>query len=268
MILNRKNTLKIGLILCILFVIPLTQRVSATFVWTEDFEDPPFDEWYLQGYEDDGVFAPSDCLPTIENGMLQMPNTQIWGNASVAMRNSTLAYGTWSFDWYVNIGTNHASHDVVWLISNMVFNQTGLSQDNPYLYGYAINMNTEIGYIDLYKMTSGVAYNLGVGGDINPPIYGSHHIDVTRTSDGTFYIYFDSEFVYTFTDNSHTTSERFVIASWLGDSAFDNITVSDTVDITTTTTTTTITTSTHGFDWIILLFSLSLILIIFPKRRR
>ncbi|MHA2226740.1 MAG: hypothetical protein ACXAC8_16125 [Candidatus Hodarchaeales archaeon] len=267
--LNNKRKLIIGLTFSILFVIPFTQQVSATVIWEEDFEVGPFDEWYLQGYNYTDVFEPIDYFPTIENGRLQMPNSRDWSiNGSVALRNSTLAYGTWSFDWYITLGENHETFEDVWLLSNLALNQTGLAHDDPYLNAYILNMVSASphpgdAFIVLSKITSGNLVELAEW-DFDGPLEGSHHVEVTRDStNGTFRVYFDNEFLFSKTDNSHTTSERFAIASWYGDGAFDNITLDNAIIDHTTTTE-----SGSGFDWIILLFSLSVILIFFPKRRR
>ncbi|MFQ5979883.1 MAG: hypothetical protein ACE5OZ_17265 [Candidatus Heimdallarchaeota archaeon] len=62
------------------------------------------------------------------------------------------------------------------------------------------------------------------------PITGSHHIAVTRDLQGNFEVFFDSTLIIEASDNSTTTSEKFIITSWVGDSAFDNIVVSNSID--------------------------------------
>ncbi|MFX1285625.1 MAG: hypothetical protein ACFFB5_18440 [Promethearchaeota archaeon] len=115
-------------------------------------------------------------------------------------------------------------------------------------------------------------------------ITGSHHIDITRDLNGEFNVYIDSNHIITVTDNIITTSERIFFRSHLGDSAFDNIIVPDSVDktppetsetsetttVTTTSTTTTIET-TNAADYpqmLVLVSSISVIIILRNKRNK
>ena len=89
-----------------LFLLFPLMTVSAEVVWAEDFETPPFD-WYLAGYKQVSGDPPitykhDSYIPVIENGLLQMPNTQTSWYFSQALRNSTVAYGSWGFDFTIN----------------------------------------------------------------------------------------------------------------------------------------------------------------------
>ncbi len=115
------NLLVLGILLPFLGV----QGVAANLVWSEDFETPPFD-WYLSGYEqvsgDPAItYRDDNYIPVIENGLLQMPNTQTSWYFSQALCNSTLAYGSWDFDFTIKPDEdqiNHSSMFNVYFISN------------------------------------------------------------------------------------------------------------------------------------------------------
>ena len=241
-------------------LLPLTQVFTAE-VWTEDFEIGPFDEWYLRGYElIDNTAYQTDVAPTITNGMLQMPliNRFDW-NASQALRNSTLAYGSWSFDLYVTPGLDHTPYCAFWPISNIALNLSGLALDDPYLNAYYVlfgEFNADgTPHIDFWEITSGVE-NRFRKYDFMTPFAGSYHVEITRALDGNWRIYFDDIFLFSVVDNTTTTSERITISNRFGDPAFDNITLMDSFTDTHTPTISTTTDGTSGFTLLFLCFSM------------
>ena len=233
-----KNKVILFIFLGVLLSLPFTQ-VSAEVVWEEDFESGPFDDWSLQGYESIlDVFYPSNLLPSITNGLLQMPNIRTGANWSAALRNCTIAYGTWSFDWIVEVGSDHISWDLVFFISDMPFNQSGMDRLDRETNGYILGLKSgDIGIYGDYN-NSIFLFNLhmasydliGLPYSFSEPITGSHRVVVTRGLQGEFNVYFDSTLIITTTHTTTTTSERVVFSSWFGDSAFDNISVSSSVD--------------------------------------
>jgi hypothetical protein len=286
-----------------LLLIQSVDRATAPIVWEEDFETPPFDEWTLQGHVEADVNPstrlayPTTAVPEIIDGKLQMPVvTKEPGNLSVssAIRNSTIAYGTWSFDWEINssTGTEHEAWVNVWFITDMPINLTGVNLEEPFFDGYALMLQSasegysgvEPSCIYLWKPTLSGGYTTLASYDIpGTKITGSHNIKITRNPlDGKFNVWFDSSHIITATHNSITTSERFFFRSHLGDSAFDNLTVSDSVDKTvtetsepseTTTTSesseTTDTTTTETSEYphmFVLIVSISVIIILRRKR--
>jgi hypothetical protein len=209
---------------------------SAADVWTEDFEDPPFDDWYLERYEViNGTAYPSqEPPPSITNGMLQMPygsRDDEW-DAFGAIRNSTLAYGSWSFDLYVTPGLNHTPFCGFHPVSNRVLNSSGLAiSDPPYYRGYYLLLGevTPDGTprVEFRRLLSGTDSRI-YDYRLATPFNGSHHVDITRDLSGTWRIYIDNQFLYSVVDNAITASERVVITNVLGDPAFDNITLAET----------------------------------------
>ena len=229
------------LLLGVIFLFPL-MSVSAEVVWEEDFDDPPFDDWYLQCYESNNNFSEhSGYLPYISNGRLQMPvHTGYYAHWSPAIRNSSVAYGTWAFDWILDDSSEyeHESWDPVFFIADMPLNFTGLSDSVAYCAGYALGLKSgergslgNSSAISLFRMQVTDPYFIfleiyDVPGDY---ITGSHTIHITRSLTGEFNVYFDSSLIITHTDNTVTTSKRIAFSSWVGDSAFDNIMVDDEV---------------------------------------
>ena len=245
---NKKN-LMIILFIGIVFLVPIT-RGSAAIVWSEDFEAVPPD-WDFYGYDyvDDVFVYNNTAAPSVENGVLKMPNTQEGDTWSHAVRTSTVAYGTWSFDWMVPEGTDHESLITVFIMINDMprdFNGTSLSP--PYEHnGYFINIKSgsagPSGLADKSIRFGEYITNhvyTHIEHVFDEPITGAHHITITRDTHGEFNIYFDSTVpVLTYIDLSTKYSELCIFGSWYGDSVFDNITVSSSVDYPTTTVPTT-----------------------------
>jgi hypothetical protein len=237
----------IALIIGIVFLFSISYG-SAAIVWSEDFDSDISEIWDLYGYDyPNEVFVyNNDTAPKVVDDMLKMPNTQEGDTMSYIVRNSTVANGTWSFDWIVTEGTNHESLDVV----NFMLN--GWPRD---LNGSSLDSLPGTGYYLILK--SGGVGNPGLSensiylDEITPtreetlkyrsfddPITGSHHITITRDNQGEVNMYFDSTTpIITHTDLSTTSSELFAIGSWYGDSVFDNITTSDSIEPPTTSTT-------------------------------
>jgi hypothetical protein len=266
----------LSLLMVIMLVFPLCQ-VSATIIWSEDFEDR-LDDWELQGYSYDGtVFMPNDSVaPSIVNGRLQMPNTQVYNNeftVSYIFRNSTVANGTWSFDWHVTPGDDHSSYDeIFFMTNNFPNNLTGFSVDQLIgkYSGYRLDLKSADRGDSTFKDRSITLakylpnfFSILKYHQFNTSITGFHHIDVTRNLQGEFKVYYDSSLIIQYTDNTITTSEKCVIISVIGDSAFDNITASDDVLPPTTTTTT-----TANFPSLFILFSVGVLIILRRKKLR
>ena len=99
------------LVLGVVFLLPLTQ-VTAEVVWEEDWENPPFDEWIYMAYSFDDVngFQPDTTAdPAVVDGVFKTnsPTASFGDFLSGANHNSTVAYGTWSFDCVVEPGVEH-----------------------------------------------------------------------------------------------------------------------------------------------------------------
>ncbi|UCG01640.1 MAG: hypothetical protein JSW11_18770 [Candidatus Heimdallarchaeota archaeon] len=264
---KHKNFRIIGpLILITLFVgflilLPQGEQNSSTIpgirisegdlVWSETFDTA--EEWKLQGfdyvdYKDQrgvGFTWEPEHTPIVKNGVLEMLNTQTGWYYSQAIHTSTVAYGTWSFDWCVNPGSDHLAYDVVFFIANNYIptEQSGDLSDSLNLNTTAYVLSLTSGHkkegsdelipaISLAEWRTNTKHLIYYDyHEFSSPLEGAYHIDITRNVTGEFHIYLDQELILKVTDRSTTTSENFIFASWFGDSLFDNLTVSSTVDV-------------------------------------
>lgn len=183
-----------------------------------------------------GIHEPLDDPGfSVVDGVLRAPNHQGYNNKTIARRDSAVAYGTWSFDWLASSVAYYAIQLILNHPENN-FNITGMHEDDRDFTGYSILIDTlsstfpRIYLLKLYK-EGGVWIHPALDSHyFDAGFERTHHIDVTRDSEGQFHVYFDTILVLKATDNDFTTSQKFSILSWSGDSGIDNISVSDTVD--------------------------------------
>ena len=220
---------------------------QAKTIWSENFDSGTSEELSLFAWTViSGDFKTNDTAkPTIVNNALKMPNTREWGTWSAAQRNTTVAYGTWSFDYTVKAGADHTACDTIFFLMNDVpwdldgFPITG----DPYagFVGYILAIKTSnqsnIWEDDDRQIILGQyvpvthKYYQRVKYQFPSDIVGTHHIDITRNEKGEFKVYFDSKQIISYTNLQTGVSEICIFGSWTGDSIFDNITVSDSVDV-------------------------------------
>jgi hypothetical protein len=229
------KSLSFSFIILFLFSINIVQ---AAPVWGENFEDLPLDGWDFFNYEMvSGIHEPLyDPGFSVVDGVLRAPNHNVGSNKTSVKRNSTIAYGTWSFDWLASPIASPIAYDGLELILNEPehnFNSTGEHISTSSFTGYAIlidNMARLIALIMLHEQNGVFSPTIMDQYSFETYLEGTHHIDATRDSEGQFYIYFDKILVLQATENSITTSQVFGMTSWRGDSGIDNIRISDTVD--------------------------------------
>lgn len=231
-----------GIFLGFLMICPLSQG-AAVMVWSESFDTA--DEWELRGFDflsmragEDNLAWNPDYSPSVKDGKLQMPNTQEEWHSSQAVHNSTVAYGTWSFDWYVNAGEDHQAYDVVLFIANnyILTEQSGEIPLNMTGYGLVLNSGdkgeTKPHSVSLAEWRDEtIKWIILDYYQFPSTLEGPYHIDTTRNITGEFSIFFDGKLKLQVRDNSTTTSENFIFNSWLGDSTYDNLNVSDTIEV-------------------------------------
>ncbi len=286
---NMNKGLMIILILGILLSCSPT-RVSASTVWEETFEEWPND-WEFNGIEGYTVyydlFTPNF---TILDGALATPYQADWDNTTFAFHNSTMPYGTWSFDLFFPPDMIYQFIIILMLSSS----------DGNHLPDFGM---TEEQY--LRKLTGyGLLFR---GGTSNPRIFmtaylnnyppegstehllvnrlsGSHHFDITRNqSNGQFYVYHNRDYdtpIISYRNNLTISSEKFGFVSWVGAPRIDNITVSNSLGIdepksTTTTTktsstpvTTSLNGSTAGFSNLLLIITPFILIYLYRRRKK
>jgi hypothetical protein len=194
----------------------VTTNARAAVVWSDNFDDGNMDGWYT--HEVSG--QPPNF--TIVDGVVFSEHGEDLLN--VAIHESSVAYGTWSFDIYINRITG------VEIIETAEFG-TNYTQD-----GYEVIFATEprggvgsasIQLHELYATSDTTwGYNRLDYHLMNP--VGWHHVDVTRDNTGYFCVYLNGTPMLEAIDNTVTTSNGFAFA-FAG--AFDNVVVSDSVDL-------------------------------------
>ena len=180
--------------------------------WSDDFDDGDYEGWTVEW---GNWYA--------ENGTLQAiyhPDTTY--NGGLILYPSTIAYGTWSFDVYLErnkiIFFGLATTDVVW----DEFSNSYYFEIKPYA-------KTEF---VLIKCLGDITTNQGlVWYTADSELSGWNHIDVTRDVSGRFSIYLNGELIIYLTDRSLNSSEHFFVCSYPDGPKVDNITVSNTIDM-------------------------------------
>lgn len=202
--------LAILFLLCWMGFIPLASRGAV--VWSDDFDDGDYEGWII--YEDASNW-------TATNKYLQIDQ----GSEGGISHPSTVAYGTWSFDFKAD----EDSFDgfAVDFISNDV-NEVGTDHWNCYwlAFGEVIQPESKAVAISLHY------YNYSTGGTTIDsaedviPLTGWLHIDVTRTTAGLFSVYHNGSLIMQGTHTEMETSELFIFWAYNLE-MFDNFIVRD-----------------------------------------
>ncbi|MHA1576456.1 MAG: hypothetical protein ACTSU3_03770 [Candidatus Thorarchaeota archaeon] len=193
---------------------PMSSTRTASVVWDDDFDDGNMDGWTTWA-----VYGGTVANFTVEDGIVYCHDNQI----NLAGHESAVAYGTWSFDIFIEGTQYSAVHFITgpW--------QNG-SLDYPDGYRLHFSIETNFGMIQ-----SGIHLVSDDDGqlafkEMNPS--GWHHTVITRTDNGHFCVYVDDSLMIQTIDNGITSSEYFGF-SFEEDTecGFDNITVSNSLDI-------------------------------------
>lgn len=212
------------LVLCMSIV---TNTAQAVEVWSEDFNDELMTGWTTFAFEswEDGPIIAGNF--SAEGGML----VSLDDDGNFARHDSTVNVGTWSFDLYVP--------DMVDGYVGVAFMSNGT---RPFEFDTRmISIEATTVGIDRFIFwwirgaSNATATNAVAVTAYTPTesILGWHHIDVTRTSGGLFNIFFNGSFEYTTVTNDVTSSTYLeCFASNATGAAFDNIVVSNTIDVT------------------------------------
>ena len=206
---------------------------TAAVVWVDDFNDGNYNGWTVRGFlkidggilgqkKTEGNFSAADSTLRATGEPANVKDT-LW---NLAEHPSSVAYGTWSFD--VNAMDIPEHHFYVFFMINdwETFPES--------TYGYCIYISPKDAEFKLMKLAGDARF-------IKIPLdryqfdlaafSGWQHIDVTRDTDGQFYVYINGTLRLEAVDTEITTSTNFRFGSETGP-ALDNVIVSDTVDIT------------------------------------
>ncbi|MHA1908655.1 MAG: hypothetical protein ACW98Y_15240 [Candidatus Thorarchaeota archaeon] len=200
----------------------------AAVVWEDNFDDGNMDDWYVYMWPD----VPPEY--TITDGIVY---TDSEDDLFIAVHNSSVAYGTWSFDVYASQGIG------VEFLSLLTL-ENGSRGDYPpittvgasYAYELLFAPDGRAG-VDSASIILAELYITSIGHFdyrvldyylMNPA--GWYHVDITRDNTGYFCVYLNGEPLLEAIDNTVTTSSGFSMAIRPG-CAFDNVSVSDSVGI-------------------------------------
>ncbi|UCE10696.1 MAG: hypothetical protein JSW61_01830 [Candidatus Thorarchaeota archaeon] len=186
---------------------PTGSNMPSAVVWSDDFNDGDMDGWETWEY-----FG-GDVNFTVVDGIVYSGGDGI----NMASHDSNVAYGTWSFD--ILIGGYQLSG------VNFINDATGMG----YGLRFCIESHNGIGQssIQLIKDYPEVLLAHRV---MNPS--GWNNITVTRDNTGYFCVYDDENLIIEAVENSITTSvDVLFVFEESADCGFDNVVVSDTVDM-------------------------------------
>lgn len=173
-------------------------QCKAAVVWSDDFDDGEYDGWIL----DSGAFSAEDkTLRTVQGYSLYSIYYPSYATT-----------GTWSFDVLVGTETE---------LSLMFSQQIEGQKLTLTLSGISIELRS---YKSLFDSMELAAYMLPRS------MTGWQHFNVTRDSNGRTCVYNNGTLVIDVADSIVITSE-FIRYLSRGDSAIDNIVVSNTIDI-------------------------------------
>jgi len=220
---TRWMNLIAGFTMLVLCVSVCTTSSDATVIWSDDFNNGNYDGWLICN---NTVVNPPSAW-SAANHYLQIDQ----GDSGTISHPSTLAYGTWSFDFKAN-GTQVTTGQglSIGFISNDINDATDVVNPEDWsCYGLkiraAITTEGKEFYLSLTKWYRGVFTTLD-SSDSYLPVVGWHHIDVSRTTGGLFQVYVNDSLILQGTDTEMTTSELFVVslADW---NMVDNVVVDD-----------------------------------------
>jgi hypothetical protein len=150
----------------------------------------------------------------------------IGGELAYAGHNSSVAFGTWSFD--VDIQEPLGFDEIIFPFISEQWNYDWPSmQSVGEAYVLVIYFQPTL-KMNLVK-TSHENGNLFMGEYEDPDLEGWNNFIITRDLTGQFYVYLNGDYIMKGQNLQHTSSERFYFMS-TGGPAIDNVTVSDTID--------------------------------------
>jgi hypothetical protein len=206
---------------------------KAAEVWSDDFDDGNYDGWTVQ----EGEFSAT-------NHVLEITNTEEY---NLIYHESTTVVGTWSFD--MRVGESTWMNTFAFMASNIWLGNFGGEEFWFFEDGYYLTFGRDPTRFTFAKFQDGTGLDWATSYAYIPlaGASGWQHIDITRNNAGEMNIFINGTLRIEVNDTDISTSD-FVCFCGRGvegyNIAIDNVTVSDSIDITPTTTSTTETTET------------------------
>jgi len=198
-----------------------TTTANATVIWEDTFDDPNLPDWTTFAYESPTSSVIVEGNFSAGSGILEVLDDDL----NFARHNSTVNVGTWSFDMFVPDDEDARGAMYVYIMSN------GARPIPTYPSDFiAVGAWTQfVGATWQFIVWTLKGFNAIIHSRIyKDPMQGWHHIDISRTSDGHFYVYFNGTLEDEFTNNNVTVSTylEFYCYSATG-AAIDNLVVDD-----------------------------------------
>ncbi len=210
---STKLLLGVSVCCLLLLLTALIPASNAAVVWSDDFSDENYDNWTIL----EGTYNVSNgCLETTDPEQVLMHQIQ---------HDSTVTYGYWSFDLYVNASTssNITPNHIVLFMADEV-------EDS-------INHHATNGFeLDVIKNSQAIGLRLSKytedGWDILTSIHlanldGWQAFNITRDCQGNFDIFLNGTLRLEYTDNAIFPCNLFIWRA-LEYNALDNVVVSET----------------------------------------
>ena len=214
-----------GFTMFVLCISVCTTNTNADVGWSEDFESE-LDGWVFYGYENTSSQVMIEGNFSASSGMLEVLDDYI----NIARHDSTVNVGTWSFDMYVPDDDYGAIY--VQFMSNGTVSWAGATNHSFVAVGAWLTG----GRFVVWREKGSNGYILSNIYDIT--LEGWHHIEVNRTSDNHFKVYFNGTLRADFYDNGVTSSTHLQFScNNASGAAIDNLVVVDGTPIPTPTTT-------------------------------
>ncbi|MGY5879019.1 MAG: hypothetical protein RTV31_02155 [Candidatus Thorarchaeota archaeon] len=198
--------------------------IPAAEIWSDNFDDEDISDW--QTFAVNGSTIPSYIQEgnTSADGGVMRHDGRLW---TYAGHNSSVAYGTWSFDIDIQDPINEFHFSILFM--SEIYNDDWRAAETLGKCYCVIFYTNEFKDHDIVLFQSDVGLKLEIDHYIEESIIGWKNIIITRELTGQFYIYMDGSLILKGRNTVYTTSERFYFAS-KGNPAIDNVTVSDTID--------------------------------------
>ena len=206
---------------------------AAAVEWFDDFNDGNYDGWTIWALNSTGH---SPYLPVTggsfdpDDGALRANGTNVEWN--IANYPSSVAYGTWSFDLDI---VNTWRHE--FLISFFSYETTPMDGYPGQCYDLVILTEfLSTGSFDVALVHRNDLSYYSLGRTTVNGFPGWYHFDVTRDTNGQFYVYVNTTYdpIIANIDDAFTTCNTFEFIAPFGPDfgpAIDNIVVSNTIDI-------------------------------------
>jgi hypothetical protein len=229
----KVNYVKIRFLVIFFICLFSFQLSNAEVVWSEDFDDGDYNGWSTT----QGAFAVEEGYLRSTVDMIEEAGFELM---SIAYYPSTVAFGTWSFDFMIESETKGHPDILVEFVS-LTKNRWSYSFANGQCIGFTIgpmsqkDPEQDRAFFEIFKNVDRHSVTWLEFLEFPIPERNEwHHVDITRDKDGHISVFLNGELKLEATNKDYSESRYFGV--WLeysskGQTIIDNIVVSDTVDI-------------------------------------